>query len=48
MKPLAILVEPLAAPDAERAARRRLLGGAILAAALLGAMAGLLATRGIL
>ncbi|MEO7654889.1 MAG: hypothetical protein ABIS23_04295 [Sphingomicrobium sp.] len=44
----AILLAPLAMPAEERAARRRMLGAFILAAALIGAAAGLLETRGIL
>ena len=41
----AIALEPAAFTEDERAARRRLLSGAILAAALLGAAAGLFAGR---
>ena len=44
----AILLAPVFMPDEERAARRRLLGAMIFAAALLGAAAGLLNSKGIL
>lgn len=44
----AITLAPEALSDGERAARRRLLGGAILAAALLGAFAGMIAGRTVL
>ena len=41
----ALAIEPTAFTEEERAARRRLLGKALLAAALLGAAAGLFAGR---
>ena len=44
----AIALSPVALSEDERAARRRLLGGAILAAAMLGAFAGLIAGRSML